>query len=101
MARKQENTGFICAKYAMSILPLSNGSYRNHCPFCLYSLHVDIEMGDRKSQCRGLMEPLRLTFNSKKGWQIVHNCMKCGHISHNKVAEFTDQPDDYAKLAMR
>ncbi|MBA3237248.1 MAG: RNHCP domain-containing protein [Parachlamydiaceae bacterium] len=22
-------------------MPLRNGSYRNHCPFCLSSLHVD------------------------------------------------------------
>ena len=43
MSRKSENTGFICAYCGADAKPLTNGSYRNHCPLCLHSLHVDID----------------------------------------------------------
>ena len=100
MARKDENTGFVCANCAKEIDALTNGSYRNHCPFCLYSLHVDHQPGDRQSPCRALMKPVGLSFKAKKGWQIIHQCTACGHKSINKMAENTVQPDDYNKLAM-
>ena len=29
----------------------AGSSHRNHCPNCLSSLHVDIELGDRESDC--------------------------------------------------
>ena len=36
---------------------------RNHCPYCLYSKHVDLSYpGDRKSRCFGEMEAIGLTF---------------------------------------
>ena len=35
-----------------TVVPEGAGSnHRNHCPNCLYSLHVDIEPGDRESEC--------------------------------------------------
>lgn len=37
-----------------TVVPEGAGSnHRNHCPNCLYSLHVDIEPGDRESECGG------------------------------------------------
>ena len=95
MSRSSENTGFICAKCGKSVVALTNGSYRNHCPFCLYSLHVDEVMGDRQSRCRGLMKPTKILYNSKKGYQIVHVCCKCGARRVNRVAEGTVMPDDF------
>jgi DNA-directed RNA polymerase subunit RPC12/RpoP len=100
MARKTENTGFVCANCGKKTQALTNGSYRNHCPFCLYSLHVDNRPGDRANPCRALMKPVGLTYKGKKGWQIIHQCTKCGCRSVNKIAEDTIQPDDYSKLAM-
>lgn len=65
-------------------------SCRNHCAKCLYSLHVDEETpGDRKSKCFGLMEPISLNSNAKKGYMIVHKCTKCAKLIQNKCA-----PDD-------
>lgn len=93
MSRKEENTGFICQHCGKEVLPLTNGSYRNHCPFCLYSLHVDNIPGDRACDCGGLMEPTAIIHNSKKGYQIVHKCKKCGFIRNNKVSEDPRQPD--------
>lgn len=91
---KNENQGFICLNCNREVLPVSNGSYRNHCPFCLHSIHIDEMPGDRKSECLGIMKPIDIEYNSKKGFQIIHKCLKCGHIQRNKVAENTVQEDD-------
>lgn len=93
MGRSDENTGFICQNCGNEVLPLTNGSYRNHCPFCLYSLHVDEKPGDRSSECGGLMEPIGITYNSNKGFQIIHRCRKCGFERNNVINEDTKQPD--------
>ena len=89
MSRKTENTGFICAHCGTEIIPLANGSYRNHCPRCLYSLHIDNLPGDRANVCLGLMAPVGIRSNSKKGYQLIHRCNKCGTQKVNRVA-----PDD-------
>ena len=89
MSRKTENTGFICTYCDANVKPLSNGSYRNHCPYCLHSLHVDNLPGGRTSNCFGLMKPVGIRNHSKKGWQIVHRCQKCGAEKVNRAA-----PDD-------
>ena len=94
MSRKSENTNFICAHCGKTVIALTNGSYRNHCPFCLYSLHVDEGIGDRQSFCLGLMEPTGIVYNSKKGYQIVHVCRKCNIKRLNRIAENTEMPDD-------
>lgn len=99
MARKTENEGFLCAHCGQPVLPLSNGSYRNHCPRCLHSVHVDRIPGDRASRCGGLMAPVGLRFSGAKGWQIVHRCKICGAIRPNRTAEFTAQPDSAEALA--
>jgi len=95
MSRKSENTSFICAHCGKTVIALTNGGYRNHCPFCLYSLHVDKNIGDRNSSCYGLMKPVGIEYNSKKGYQIVHVCGKCNVKRLNKVAENTKMPDDF------
>jgi hypothetical protein len=99
MARTDENRGFICINCSAAVKPLSNGSYRNHCPVCLCSVHVDVRLGDRANLCAGLMVPAALTYSGNKGWQIVHRCRRCGTVRSNKVAAETDQPDDVARVA--
>ena len=95
MSRKTENTNFACVQCSKNVIALTNGSYRNHCPFCLYSLHVDKDIGDRQNECLGLMKPIGITYNSKKGYQIIHICSKCGARRLNKIAENTEMPDDF------
>jgi RNHCP domain len=75
---------------------VTNGSYRNHCPACLWSRHVDELPGDRSSDCAGPMRPVGLRYHSSKGHQIVHRCEQCGATSVNRIAIDTDQPDDWA-----
>ena len=99
MSRKQENTGFVCLRCGRAVLPLSNGSYRNHCPFCLFSRHVDKAPGDRREVCGGLMKPVGVRYKPGKGYQIFHRCLKCGAERANKAAVNTTQPDDIEALA--
>ena len=97
MSRSDENTGFVCAQCGQHVQALTNGSYRNHCPSCLWSLHVDEVPGDRASPCGGLMEPVGLR-KSRKHMQVVHRCLRCGVVRPNRVAECTRQPDSIDAL---
>ncbi len=99
MGREDENTTFTCANCAAEVLQLTDGSYRNHCPFCLFSRHVDVLPGDRRSECGGLMAPTGLTHKGGKGWQIIHRCTICRTESVNRVAVDTVQPDDAGELS--
>jgi len=90
----KNDSGFICANCKREVLPLGNSS-RNHCPFCLCSLHVDINPGDRADGCGGLMVPVSALPDAKKGYIIVHKCTKCGEIRRNKAAYNAPvQPDN-------
>jgi hypothetical protein len=90
------NSAFVCQHCKTHVLPLENGSVRNHCPACLHSLHVDEFPGDRASLCGGLLEPVGVEHHAKKGWVILHQCQKCGALRRNKAAlDDPHQPDDY------
>jgi len=90
MARKTENTSFVCLNCNKNVTEIKKGTIRNHCPFCLFSLHLDIEPGDRASDCGGIMRPKSVIMHSKKGWQIVHQCDVCGHKQPNRKADDDD-----------
>jgi DNA-directed RNA polymerase subunit RPC12/RpoP len=66
LSKASENQSFICFNCGEQVLRLNNGSYRNHCPFCLYSLHVDNIPGDRSYTCKGLMKPIGIINSLKK-----------------------------------
>lgn len=94
----KNDSGFVCAHCKKAVEPLGYSS-RNHCPFCLWSLHVDLNPGDRANGCGGQMEPIRVEPDSKKGYVIIHRCTKCGEIRRNRAAhEATVQPDDIRLL---
>ena len=94
MSHKSENVAFICENCGKEVVPVTNGSYRNHCPFCLCSKHVDVMPGDRASECKGIMDPIGVVYKPAKGWQLVHQCRKCGAKAKNIVAESTLQEDN-------
>ena len=59
--------------------------YTNHCPKCLWSKHVDLEVpGDRASTCHGLMKPTGVLVKADTKI-LTHQCLKCGKIMRNKV----------------
>jgi len=80
------NCGFVCERCGERVLPLSRGGFRNHCPKCLWSKHVDRVPGDRAESCGGLMEPVRVESDAKRGWMIVHECVRCGFVGRNRAA---------------
>lgn len=86
---------FICANCGYEVPPLGYSS-RNHCPRCLCSLHLDINAGDRASACGGLMVPVAVTTDARKGFIITQRCVKCGHTRNNRV-----QKDDDTDLLIR
>lgn len=42
--------------------------------------------GDRRSLCQGRMKPIGLTRKSKGELMVVHQCLKCGKLSPNRIA---------------
>src|SRR3990167_10150601 len=87
-------SGFMCShcKAFVSVNDKIGTRNRNHCPFCLWSMHVDDKYsGDRKSQCRQQMKHIGLTFKKegidKYGKQrqgeimVIHKCMECDFLS--------------------
>lgn len=94
----KNDNGFICLNCGKEVLPLGYTS-RNHCPFCLYSIHIDENPGDRASTCLGILEPISAYPDAKKGYIIVHKCKKCGEIRRNKAAhEAKVQPDNLSLI---
>ena len=82
--RRKED--FTCEKCGR---PVHGSGYTNHCPYCLWSKHVDIHPGDRANTCLGLMEPVRI--EQKKGAKvIVHRCVACNKEKRNEVAKGDD-----------
>jgi ribosome biogenesis GTPase len=80
-------TAFECSNCGASVSTEGAGSeHRNHCPQCLYSLHLDNEPGDRAACCGGLMEPVAVWVKKCGEWAIIHRCRDCGELSSNRVA---------------
>lgn len=95
------NDSFTCKVCGRLVVPTGAGSeHRNHCPNCLHSLHVDIEPGDRESDCGGIMEPIAVWVRNKGEWAIIHRCRRCGALSSNRIAA-DDNPMKLMSIAMR
>ena len=93
------NDPFRCWVCGCEVLPLQNGSFRSHCPDCLWSRHVDGVPGDRASSCGGLMEPVGLDGSAASGWIVVHRCVRCGTLRRNRAAlNDPRQPDSWDTL---
>jgi hypothetical protein len=83
---------FTCGHCKRFVGPLpSGGHHRNHCPFCLYSRHVDEgRSGDRASACRSLMAPIGAFQRPNGEHVIVHRCLGCGFERFNRIAADDD-----------
>lgn len=80
------NHGFTCRHCGAEVAP-ANKTARNHCPACLWSLHVDAEVpGDRASRCGGLMRPAAI-YQKHGRWVVIHSCEKCGKEQPNTLAD--------------
>lgn len=83
---------FICEHCNKEVKKL-NYTARDHCPYCLYSKHVDINPGDRLNECKGLLKPIGIE-KFKDTYKIIYQCEKCHELHKNIMA--TD--DDYEKI---
>jgi len=90
-----------CGHIVSSAHWLSGVNNRNHCPYCLWSRHLDLHAaGDRLSACKAQMGPIALTskrsrnkYGSGRGeLMLVHQCTNCEEVSINRIAA-DDDPD--------
>jgi hypothetical protein len=101
--RRDERDGpFNCGHCGRPVTPDPYGSrHRNHCPWCLWSRHVDDRTpGDRASPCGGAMEPVAVWSRVDGEWAIIHRCATCGHLKSNRIAG-DDSPWSLMALAAR
>ena len=78
---------FICEHCGEVVTPDAGGTaHRNHCPHCLWSVHLDDRPGDRKAHCRTPMEPVGIWVRRGGEWALLHRCMRCGSIHANRIA---------------
>ena len=79
---------------------LSGVNNRNHCPYCLWSCHLDLyAAGDRLSACKASMKPIGLTMkrgrnkyqrDARGELMLVHQCTECRTLSINRIAADDD-----------
>ena len=79
---------FICENCGKNVDKLVYTT-RDHCPYCLYSKHVDINPGDRENSCKGLLKPITVE-KFKDTYKIVYKCEKCNMIHKNIMATDDD-----------
>lgn len=65
---------------------VGNG-YTDHCSYCLYSLHVDIFPGDRKSDCHGIMVPINIITQGGDIRSIQYRCERCSYTHNSGFVE--------------
>ena len=81
---------FICEHCGKEVKKLEY-SARDHCPYCLYSKHVDINPGDRANTCKGLLKPIGIE-KFKDTYKIIYKCEKC-KMEHKNIMAVDDNYD--------
>lgn len=74
---------FSCEKCRLFV---KGSGYTNHCPRCLWSKHVDINPGDRRAECGGMMKPQSVETDGD-AHIIIHQCIQCGYQKKNKTSK--------------
>jgi hypothetical protein len=101
--RSQAEDGFACRHcgvFVSSAAGLAGVLNRNHCPYCLWSRHLDLyQPGDRLCACKSSMRPVGLSHKkTQKKYasprlgelMLVHVCTGCGGLSINRLAADDD-----------
>ena len=91
------NEDFICENCGNKVDKL-NYTARDHCPYCLYSKHVDINPGDRANSCKGILEPIGIE-KFKDTYKIIYKCQKCNTI-HKNIVHNDDNRDLIIELSI-
>ncbi len=94
-----------CHGFVSADTRLSGVQNRNHCPYCLWSRHVDLNIaGDRLSACKSPMRPIGLTIKtiqkkygiSQGELLLIHLCEGCNNLSLNRIAADDDPANIFA-----
>ena len=96
-----------CRAIVSSAHMLSGVNNRNHCPYCLWSCHLDLyAAGDRLSACKASMRPIGLTMkrgrnkyqrDSRGELMLIHQCTDCKTLSINRIAA-DDDPETVLEI---
>lgn len=97
MDEQSKTIAFICKNCGFEVKENDNFKGRNHCPKCLFSLHLDIFPNDNANSCHGLMQPVGTLENEDKELLILHKCLQCGKTSRAKAA-FDDSYDKILEI---
>ncbi len=89
---------FICEHCHKKVEKLEY-SARDHCPYCLYSKHVDINPGDRANQCLGLLKPIDVE-KFKNTYKILYECDTC-HMQHKNIMAIDDDINEIINLMVK
>lgn len=89
---------FVCEKCGKKVKKLGYTA-RDHCPYCLYSKHVDINPGDRNNSCKGMLEPVGIE-KFKDSFKIIYLCEKC-HKTHKNIMAKDDDMNKIIELSKR
>jgi hypothetical protein len=94
-----DQQGFICRQcklYVPCDPALAGVQNRNHCPYCLWSRHLDWRVaGDRLAGCRASMQPIGLTLKRSRNkyavardgeLMLIHRCTICDKVAINRIA---------------
>jgi DNA-directed RNA polymerase subunit RPC12/RpoP len=93
--------GFVCVHCGREVVAETFGTrHRNHCPWCLWSVHLDDRPGDRAAFCGGQMEPVAVEVRKDGEWALIHRCRACGALGANRIAG-DDSPLVLVSLAVR
>jgi hypothetical protein len=89
-----------CRALVSSAHAISGVNNRNHCPYCLWSCHLDLyAAGDRLSACKAAMKPIGLTMKKSRNkypreargeLMLIHECVECKALSINRIAADDD-----------
>lgn len=95
-----------CTLYVPCDPALAGVQNRNHCPYCLWSRHLDWRTaGDRLAGCRATMQPIGLTIKRSRNkyagqrdgeLMLIHRCTICAKVAINRIAA-----DDCATAIMQ
>lgn len=98
---RPDTSGFTCMHCRREVAGETWGTrHRNHCPFCLWSRHLDEKPGDRAAACHQPMRPIGIEVREDGEWAIIHRCEGCGLIRTNRIAG-DDMELSLLQLALR
>ena len=89
---------FVCENCGSKITKLGYTA-RDHCNYCLYSKHVDINPGDRSNDCKGLLKPNEIE-KFKDTYKIIYKCEKCGQL-HKNIMATDDNMDKIIEISKK